>query len=93
MRYKVAIKFVIICLLIVSCLFCGCAAGCNGCNKTIWDGIQKYDEAIISLPDGTIVRGIVETWNDYEGDQLQVKIDGEFYLVHSTDVVLIAHGK
>lgn len=30
----------------------------------------------------------VESWRDYEGDQLQVVIDGVTYLVHSSNVVL-----
>lgn len=64
--------------------------GCNGCNKQIIDGIQRYDRAIIQLPNGEIIDGKVEKWNDYEGDQLQIKIDGVWYLVHSSDAVLIA---
>ena len=30
----------------------------------------------------------VDSWNDYEGDQLQVKINGTTYLAHSSNVVL-----
>ena len=30
----------------------------------------------------------LNSWDDYEGDQLQVKIDGVTYLVHSSNVVL-----
>ena len=37
---------------------------------------------------GTIVEGKLNSWDDYEGDQLQVKIDGVTYLVHSSNVVL-----
>ena len=40
------------------------------------------------MPDGTIVEGRLESWDDYEGDQLQVKIDGVTYLIHSSNVVL-----
>lgn len=66
--------------------------GCNGCNKQIWDGIQRYDRAIIQLPNGEIVDGAVETWTDYEdGDQIQVKVDGVWYLVHSSDIVLMVN--
>ena len=61
-----------------------------GCNRQIIDTTYKYNQAIVSLTDGTVVSGAVESWRDYEGDQIQVKIDGTTYLVHSTNVVLIA---
>ena len=59
-------------------------------NRTLIDLTYAYDTAIISLPDGTIVRGKVEHWTDYENsDQVQVKVNGKTYLVHSANVVLI----
>lgn len=61
-----------------------------GCNKTLIDTTYAFDKAIISLPDGQIIEGTVEGWTDYEdGDQIQVKIDGTIYLVHSENIVLI----
>ena len=64
-----------------------------GFNKQIFDFTYSFDKAIISMPDGTVVKGTVESWTDYEdGDQIQVKIDGTTYLVHSTNVVLINGG-
>lgn len=63
----------------------------SGCNRTIIDTVNHFDEAIIRLADGTIVQGKVQTWRDYEdGDQIQVKVDGKIYLVHSMNVTLIA---
>ena len=63
----------------------------TGCNKQIFDTTYSYDKAIISLPDGTIISGEVESWTDFsDGDQIQVKINGKQYLVHSEDIVLIA---
>lgn len=62
----------------------------SGCNKQIIDITYKFDKAIISLPNGEIVEGKVDGWTDYEdGDQIQVKINGVTYLVHSSDIVLI----
>lgn len=62
----------------------------SGCNKQIVDTVYKYDRAIIYLPDGTVVDGKVQSWTDFEdGDQIQVKVDGKTYLVHSSNVVLI----
>ena len=59
-------------------------------NKQVLDTIYKYDTAILSLPDGSIVSGEVQSWSDYDdGDQIQVKINGTTYLVHSVNIVLI----
>jgi ribosomal protein S1 len=63
----------------------------SGCNKQIVDLTYSFDRAIISMPNGNIVEGEVQGWTDYEdGDQIQVKIDGKTYLVHSSQIVLIA---
>jgi hypothetical protein len=60
-------------------------------NKQWFDTTYKYDRAIISLPNGEVIDSKIDGWTDYEdGDQIQVKINGKTYLVHSSDVVLIA---
>lgn len=79
---KKILTAIIISILLVSSL--------AGCNKQIFDTTYSFDKAIISLPNGNIVSGKVDSWRDYEdGDQIQVKINGVTYLVHSSDVVLI----
>jgi hypothetical protein len=71
-------------VLLVSCCF-------TGCNKQIVDITYSYEYAILSLPNGEVVEGKVNSWTDYDdGDQIQVKIDGKSYLVHSEDIVLIS---
>lgn len=71
-------------LMTVVALFTGCG------NKDMFDTVYTFDEAILRLPDGTVISGEVQSWKDYEGDQLQIKIDGVTDLVHSSQVVLIA---
>ena len=62
----------------------------NFYNRTIIDLTYAYDRATIPLPNGEIVDGRVESWTDYaDGDQIQVKINGKVYLVHSANVALI----
>lgn len=66
----------------------------TGCNYDVIDTTYRYERAVIELPDGEIIDGKVQSWRDYEdGDQIQVKIDGVTYLVHSSDVVLITKGE
>lgn len=67
------------------------AMSLSGCNKQVVDLTYSYERAIISLPNGEIIDGKVQSWTDFEdGDQIQVKIDGVTYLVHSSQVVLIS---
>ena len=62
-----------------------------GCNKQMVDLTYSYEYAIIGLPNGEVVEGKVSSWTDFEdGDQIQVKISGKTYLVHSSNIVLIS---
>lgn len=62
----------------------------GGQNGQVIDTTFSYDNAILALPDGSVVSGKIESWKDYDdGDQIQVKIDGTTYLVHSVNIVLI----
>ena len=63
----------------------------TGCNRQIFDTTYTFNKAIIRLADGTIVTGAIQSWRDYEGEQLQIKIDGVTYLVHSANVTMIAY--
>ena len=70
-------------MLLVCCL--------TGCNKQLIDTTWSYEKAIITLPNGEVVEGRVSSWTDFDdGDQIQVKIDGKQYLVHSSNIVLIS---
>ena len=83
MKRVVQILFAIALVLLFAALLVGC-------NKQVIDTTFKYDYAVISLPDGRIVEGQLQAWRDYaDGDQLQVKINGATYLVHSMNVALV----
>ena len=63
----------------------------SGCNYSIVDTTYSFEEAIIRLPDGEVIKGKVQSWLDFEdGDQIQVKIGGKTYLTHIENVVLIS---
>lgn len=71
-------------LTMVAVIFCGC-------NKQLVDLTYSFDRAVLTLPNGEVIEGEVQSWTDYEdGDQIQVKIDDKTYLVHSSNIVLIA---
>lgn len=66
------------------------ASLCSCGNKQLFDTTYTFDKAIISLPNGEVVEGKVDSWTDYkDGDQIQVKVNGAIYLVHSSNIVLI----
>lgn len=70
--------------------FCVAAVLLAGCNKSIIDYQYKFDVAIIEMPGGTVERIDIATWNDYEGEQIQVIAkDGTVYLVSSVNCVLM----
>ena len=81
-------KIIAIILAVVLAVSIGVLAGCN---KQMVDLTYSYEYAIIGLPNGEVVEGRVSSWTDFEdGDQIQVKIDGKTYLVHSSNIVLIS---
>ena len=60
------------------------------CNRQIIDVTYAYNRAILSLPNGEVIDGKITSWMDYKNsDQIQVKINGVSYLVHSSNIVLI----
>ena len=37
----------------------------TGCNKQVIDLTYEYSQAQIKMPDGTVIEGKVDSWNDY----------------------------
>ncbi len=75
-------------LLLTAVLMIALLVACG--NRQMIDTTYTYDHAIISLPDGRVVDGEIQSWRDYEdGDQIQVVVDGNTYLVHSSNIALI----
>ena len=89
MKKETTIKHTVI--MLGMALMLAMAGLLSGCNRQVIDVTYSYERAIICLPNGEVVEGKVQSWKDYENsDQIQVKIDGKQYLVHSEDVVLIS---
>lgn len=75
----------IICLLSVLFLL----AGCQDNKKYDLFDTQGYNYVIMSLPNGEIIEGKIQYWRDFEGEQLEIKINDVIYLVSSYNCVLI----
>ena len=65
-------------------------AGCTNGGYNIIDTTWTYERAIMTLPNGEVIDGRVQSWRDYDGDVIQVKIDGNTYYVHMENIVLIS---
>lgn len=76
---------VLVAVVIFACLCCSCG------NRSMFDTTWTFERAIIFLPDGEKIEGTISSWTDYESsDMIQVTINGETYLTHSTNVILIS---
>lgn len=79
----------IICFLLTIVMIVGLFCACG--NRTMFDTIWTFNRAIIFMPDGEKIEGTVTTWDDYErSNMIQVTIDGETYMTHSSNVILIS---
>ena len=59
-------------------------------NRSLMDTKNRFDYAIISLPNGEIVEGKVSSWLDYvDSDVVQITIGGKTYLTSYVNVCLI----
>ena len=63
----------------------------TACNKQVLDFTYSYEYAIIKLPDDTVIEGKVQSWKDYDGEQLQIVIDDNTYLVNSVNAIMMKH--
>ena len=83
MKKKLLIGLTTLGLMVTSLTGCG--------NMQMLDTTYSFEKAIISLHNGEVIEGEVQSWTDFEdGDQIQVKIDGKQYLTHISNVVLIS---
>ena len=78
----------IICVVACLMMLVGCMALCSCGNYKMFNTTFTYSWAQIKLPNGTIIEGKVDNWTDYEGDQLQITIDGTTYLVHAANAIM-----
>ncbi len=71
-------------LLGMICTFASCG------NKQLVDTTYTFNYALVRFPDGTCAKIELDSWADYEGEQIQIKAkDGKVYLVHAANCVLV----
>lgn len=79
-------KKILVGLALTGILFTFSACG----NKSILDTTYRFNYAEFERPNGEVVSGKVLKWKDYEGEQVQLKMeDGNVYIVNSSSNKLI----
>ena len=85
-RWKIILAVVLVVLLAFFAIYWEVTHG----NRQLVDLRNRFDTAIIRLPNGEVVEGRVHSWTDYENsDTVQITIDGKTYLTHYSNVCLI----
>ena len=59
-------------------------------NRRLIDTKNRFDRAVIRLPNGEVVAGKVSSWLDYsDSDVVLITVEGKTYLTHYSNVCLI----
>ena len=78
-------KKILVGLALTGVLFTFSACG----NKSILDTTYRFNYAEFERPNGEVISGKVLKWTDYEGEQVQLKMeDGNIYIVNSNKLIL-----
>lgn len=75
-------------VLILTLTACGIQTG----NRVVaGKDIQTFNYCYVMLDGQEITKGFVTQWRDYENsDEIQVLVNGKYYLTHYSNVVLVA---
>ena len=78
--------------LLVMLVLCLCGCEVKSGNRIIeGKDVQTFTYAFIRLGDKDIVEGYVTQWRDYNNsDEVQVLVNGKYYLTHYSCIVLVA---
>ena len=83
-------KKVIVCVMLAVMLIMGVNAYAWG-NMSLFDTTWTFEYVQIAMPDGSVIKGPVKSWNDYgDSDVVQVCVNDKVYLTHYSNVVLIS---
>ena len=90
-NWKTASVVLLVVVAVVICVLIGVGLYGKFANQSLVDLVWKYNYAMLSMPDGSIVQGKLDSWKDFSNsDTVQLKIDGKTYLTHYENVVMIA---
>ena len=85
-------KWIVIAVAIIALLIVGVIVSWEAVhgNRQLVDWKNRFNYAIIQLPNGEVAEGKVTSWLDYDdSDVVQITMNGKTYLTHYTNVCLI----
>ena len=81
----------VILLAAIALMLTGCAETKAGNRIVTGKDVQTFTYAYIRLGDKDIVEGYITQWRDYDDcDEVQLLINGKYYLTHYSCVVMVA---
>ena len=81
----------IIVMVVLMLMLVACSEVKTGNRIIAGEDVQTFTYAYIYIGGQKLVEGYVLQWRDYdECDEVQVLIDGKYYLTHYSNVVLVA---
>lgn len=87
MKKKLILAVLLVLVLVI-------LAGCEmktGNRITTGKDVQTFTYAYVYLGGKEFVKGYITQWRDYDDcDEIQLMIDGKYYLTHYSNVVMIA---
>ena len=85
-------KWIVIAVAIIALLIVGVIVSWEAVhgNRQLVDWKNRFNYAIIRLPNGEVAEGKVTSWLDYDdSDVVQITMNGKTYLTHFCNVCLI----
>lgn len=75
-------------IALLLCLTILCLTGCGNSDIATYD----FDYAILKLPNGEIIEGVIENSNCFVGStgMVKIKIDGITYQIHGANIVYVS---
>jgi len=87
--WKILITIVLMIGMVL--ILSSCGEKQTGNRITSGKDVQTFNYCFVVLGGQEIVRGIVTNWRDYDNcDEVQVLVNGKYYLTHYSNVVLVA---
>lgn len=88
-KWKILLLIAMIVCVLLVCT--GCGERKTGNRITGGKDVQTFTYCYVVLGGKEIVRGAITQWRDYEDcDEIQVLVNGKYYLTHYSNVVLVA---
>ena len=90
MSSKSKIVIAVLCVIVILAVAFVVYWELNHGNRALIDVKNRFDRAVIRMPDGEVIEGKISSWQDYsDSDVVQITMGGKTYITSYTNVCLI----